>query len=567
MPKVIAGCGEWRPVQITGDLVGDENLVFLSTVEECLPIEVDGSGGASRPKGKRTRKRKAEKKDGLLADPRELPRKKKRPKKERKDEVHASPEHPEECQNSKEIWETAQDGCVYAPNAFHALKYNGPWRGELAEAGANAARTQWTALDISDEVLQAVADMGFTEPTEIQRLVIPSAVRDRLDIIGCAETVNFDSPNQQKFNDLSFRALSEIDLISLDARKRFTEPTEIQRLVIPSAVRDRLDIIGCAETGSGKTLAFAVPIIEYLLAAKRSSMDGNEQQRTIRALILAPTRELVVQIKKHIHALLKYTPFKVASIVGGLSLQKQERILKYVPEIVVATPGRLLALMSSAESIKCLSSCFGYLKVASIVGGLSLQKQERILKYVPEIVVATPGRLLALMSSAESIKCLSSWSELQCLVVDETDRMIEKGHFEDLQQILAAIRKTTSQKLQTFVFSATLTYIHPATKKKHRERSTNMTVEEKIRRLIEVTGIRRGKNKVIDISGERGTAETIVESRINCKNLLEKDTALVYLLKRYSGRTLVFTNSVDASRRLHGILTQVPFLISTQSIT
>ncbi|VDN28042.1 unnamed protein product [Gongylonema pulchrum] len=50
MPKVIAGCGEWRPVQIAGDLVGDENLAFLSAVEECLPVEVDGSGGASRPK-------------------------------------------------------------------------------------------------------------------------------------------------------------------------------------------------------------------------------------------------------------------------------------------------------------------------------------------------------------------------------------------------------------------------------------------------------------------------------------------------------------------------------------
>ncbi|OZC05890.1 DEAD/DEAH box helicase, partial [Onchocerca flexuosa] len=146
-------------------------------------------------------------------------------------------------------------------------------------------------------------------------------------------------------------------------------------------------IVDCIFQGSGKTLAFGIPVIEHLLVNQPSTAN-NEQIKNIRALILAPTRELVMQIKNHIHALLKYTPFKVASIVGGLSLQKQERILKYVPEIVIATPGRLLALMTSAEAKSCLSN----------------------------------------------------WSHLQCLVIDETDRMIEKGHFEDLQQILDILK-------------------------------------------------------------------------------------------------------------------------------
>ncbi|EJW84969.1 DEAD/DEAH box helicase [Wuchereria bancrofti] len=281
----------------------------------------------------------------------------------------------------------------------------------------------------------------------------------------------------------------------------FTEPTEIQKLVIPSAVRDRFDIIGAAETGSGKTLAFGVPVVEHLLA-NQSFLESSGQKKGIRALILAPTRELVMQIKNHIDALLKYTPFKVASVVGGLSLQKQERILKYVPEIVIATPGRLLALMRSAE--------------------------------------------------ADS--CLSDWSHLQCLVVDETDRMIEKGHFEDLQHILDTLRKNTSKKLQTFVFSATLTYTHPVPKKRGGVNADKMDTDEKISRLIEITGIRKEKHRIIDITGEKGTARTVVEARINCNNLLEKDTNLIYLLSRYGGRTLVFTNSVDASRRLHGIL-------------
>ncbi|VDO67156.1 unnamed protein product [Onchocerca flexuosa] len=95
--------------------------------------------------------------------------------------------------------------------------------------------------------------------------------------------------------------------------------------------------------------------------------------------------------------------------------------------------------------------------------------------------------------------------------------------------------------------------------------------------MIEITGIRKEKHRIIDITGERGTAKKVVEARINCKNLLEKvyfvsvlvvshgdflrfpiqDTSLIYLLNRYAGRTLVFTNSIDASRRLHGILKQL----------
>lgn len=86
-------------------------------------------------------------------------------------------------------------------------------------------------------------------------------------------------------------------------------------------------------------------------------------------------------------------------------------------------------------------------------------------------------------------------------------------------------------------------------------------------RLVEMAGLRT-QHKVIDLTRAFGTAETLVETRINCNDLLEKvclwlnderevffkDTALVYLLKRYPGRTLVFTNSVDAGRRLYGIL-------------
>lgn len=80
-------------------------------------------------------------------------------------------------------------------------------------------------------------------------------------------------------------------------------------------------------------------------------------------------------------------------------------------------------------------------KAVALVGGLSQQKQERLLKYAPEIVIATPGRLLALIKSADEESCLANLTGLSCLVIDEADRMVEKGHFEELRQILELVKK------------------------------------------------------------------------------------------------------------------------------
>ncbi|KAK6100964.1 DEAD/DEAH box helicase family protein [Brugia pahangi] len=431
MPKIVSGNGKWKMVNIPGECIVDENFTFLSSFEEYIPMPIgEHNDGKNTMKKKNAKKRKVT--DAL-------------DKSETNDDYTLKTmnnKKGKELEKFNETVVTKQVSVAKREGINGSIGFNNEEIDELhGKKGEIADMSGWINLYISNAVLKAIADMGFTEPTEIQKLVIPSAVRDRFDIIGAAET------------------------------------------------------------GSGKTLAFGVPVVEHLLA-NQSFLESSEQKKGIRALILAPTRELVMQIRNHIDALLKYTPFKVASIVGGLSLQKQERILKYVPEIVIATPGRLLALMTSAE--------------------------------------------------ADS--CLSDWSHLQCLVVDETDRMIEKGHFEDLQHILDTLRKNASKKLQTFVFSATLTYTHPASKKHGDVNADKIDTDGKISRLIEITGIRKEKHRIIDITGERGTAKTVVEARINCNNLLEKDTNLIYLLSRYGGRTLVFTNSVDASRRLHGIL-------------
>lgn len=100
------------------------------------------------------------------------------------------------------------------------------------------------------------------------------------------------------------------------------------------------------------------------------------------------------------------------------------------------------------------------IKVAAIFGGLAVAKQERLLKRCPEIVVATPGRLWELYQQENSH--LSKIEDISFLVIDETDRMVEKGHFEELRSLLKLLNANDEKKQtrQNFIFSATLTLVH-----------------------------------------------------------------------------------------------------------
>ncbi|KAF6026531.1 hypothetical protein EB796_015158 [Bugula neritina] len=282
----------------------------------------------------------------------------------------------------------------------------------------------------------------------------------------------------------------------------FLTPTLIQGLTLPSAIRDRLDILGAAETGSGKTLAFGIPVIDKILKLKQAE-DSVESR--VYALVLTPTRELCVQVKQHLAAAAKYTQLNVVSIFGGLSSQKQVRLLKSRPEIVVATPGRLWDIMNGEEEIE---------------------------------------------------EFLSTIVECPLLVIDEADKMVEKGHFEELTKILNLMKndEESSKRRQCFVFSATLTYVHLApdrlkvSKKKKRKKSVKISKESKLNELIETVGILK-RPKVIDVTVKSQTASSLVESCIFCTQS-EKDLYLYYFLKNHEGRTLIFTNSIDCIRRL-----------------
>ncbi|MEM7191498.1 MAG: DEAD/DEAH box helicase [Pseudomonadota bacterium] len=123
------------------------------------------------------------------------------------------------------------------------------------------------------------------------------------------------------------------------SRAGFSQPTPIQSQAIPLALEGH-DILGLAQTGTGKTLAFGLPIVEHLLAAP-----GKPRPKTAKALVLAPTRELVNQIADSLRVLTAQTKLRVNTVVGGASIHTQIKVLGRGTDILVATPGRLIDLM------------------------------------------------------------------------------------------------------------------------------------------------------------------------------------------------------------------------------
>ena len=187
------------------------------------------------------------------------------------------------------------------------------------------------------------------------------------------------------FHDLG---LSKTIVATLSALG-FEKATPIQEKAIP-LVLEGSDLIGLAQTGTGKTAAFGLPMIEKLLADAR-----RPDPRNIRALILAPTRELVNQIADNLRDFVKKTPLRVVTVVGGASINKQSEMLSRGTDILVATPGRLLDLVNRKS------------------------------------VTLTQARYL---------------------VLDEADQMLDLGFIHDLRKISKMVPKNR----QTLLFSATM---------------------------------------------------------------------------------------------------------------
>ena len=168
----------------------------------------------------------------------------------------------------------------------------------------------------------------------------------------------------------------------------YTEPTPIQKQAIP-IILDRKDILAAAQTGTGKTAGFTLPLLENL--GEHSPARGKKR---VRALILTPTRELAAQVGESVAIYGKHLPFTSTIIFGGVGINPQKAILKKGVDIVIATPGRLLDL----------------------VGQRSIDL-----------------------------------SHVECLILDEADRMLDMGFINDIKKILAILPK----KRQNLLFSAT----------------------------------------------------------------------------------------------------------------
>jgi ATP-dependent RNA helicase RhlE len=168
----------------------------------------------------------------------------------------------------------------------------------------------------------------------------------------------------------------------------YTEPTPIQAAAIPQIIAGH-DLIGIAQTGTGKTAAFTLPILT------KFAVPTPGQRRGTKVLVIAPTRELVVQIEENVRAYAKYLPLTVATVFGGVSEQPQIRALRSGADVVVACPGRLLDLMGQ--------------------------------------------------------RC-ADFSQLKYLVLDEADRMLDMGFLPSIRKVVHALPKLR----QTLMFSATL---------------------------------------------------------------------------------------------------------------
>ncbi len=171
----------------------------------------------------------------------------------------------------------------------------------------------------------------------------------------------------------------------------YTEPTPIQAQAIPHVLAGR-DLMAMAQTGTGKTAAFTLPLLQRLLP--HASTSASPARHPIRALVLAPTRELAIQVEKSVETYSRHVPLRSTVVFGGIDIRTQKPALAKGVEILVATPGRLLDHVES--------------------------------------------RNLML-------------NQVQILILDEADRMLDMGFMPDLKRILTLLPK----QRQTLLFSAT----------------------------------------------------------------------------------------------------------------
>ncbi|GAB4852547.1 DEAD-box ATP-dependent RNA helicase 28 [Ancistrocladus abbreviatus] len=242
----------------------------------------------------------------------------------------------------------------------------------------------------------------------------------------------------------------------------YTKPTPIQAACIPLALTGR-DICGSAITGSGKTAAFTLPTLERLLFRPK-------RVPAIRVLILTPTRELAVQVHSMIEKLAQFTDTRCCIVVGGLSTKVQEATLRLMPDIVVATPGRMIDHLRNSMSVDLDS--------------------------------------------------------LAVLILDEADRLLELGFSQEIHELIRMCPK----RRQTMLFSATMT--------------------EDVDELIKLS-----LTKPLRLSADPSTKRpaSLTEEVVRIRRMREAHQEAVLLAlcsKTFTSKVIIFSGTKQAAHRL-----------------
>ncbi|KAI8549483.1 hypothetical protein RHMOL_Rhmol06G0027900 [Rhododendron molle] len=242
----------------------------------------------------------------------------------------------------------------------------------------------------------------------------------------------------------------------------YFKPTPIQAACVPLALSGR-DICGSAITGSGKTAAFALPTLERLLYRPK-------RIPAIRVLILTPTRELAVQVHSMVQKIAQFTDIRCCLVVGGLSTKTQETALRSMPDIVVATPGRMIDHLRNSMSVDL--------------------------------------------------------DDLAVLILDEADRLLELGFNAEIRELVRLCPK----RRQTMLFSATMT--------------------EEVDELIKLS-LTRPLRLSADPSTKRPA--TLTEEVVRIRRMLEVNQEAVLLAlcsKTFTSQVIIFSGTKQAAHRL-----------------
>jgi ATP-dependent RNA helicase DDX24/MAK5 len=337
----------------------------------------------------------------------------------------------------------------------------------------------------------------------------------------------------------------------------FTGPTSIQAAVLPTALKgSQTGICGAAETGSGKTLAFSIPIVQRILS---QPLDGKLQ-----AIMIAPTRELALQIAKHVNSLLYYTPLECVTLVGGISKAKQERLLCRKPAILVTTPGRLWDFLSQFSTLPSTTT-----------------SDDTVFKAFEGVVDVDPA-----------LQHICDVTAMQHVVFDEADQMLANGKFPELKNIweYLSAHTPTSGRRNVYLFSATLAVAADTLNKrqkrqqqkekhsKHAPRDKDMWQlfadmlgtdfsNRNLWKTIDVTikgdaakSDKTGPQETGVANLQRMLSERMTHSMIECM-AEDKDSSLIQFLAQTAQRgrktVLVFVNAIDSAKRVTRLLSML----------